>query len=157
MLRGANPQDANAVASVLIESRKAFLSFAPSAHTEADVRNWVEHTLIPTNQVVVFESSEMVVGVLAVFKEKAKSWVDQLYVLPGWTGHGIGSRLLNYAQAILPSPIHLYTFQENVGARRFYERKGYTAVEFSDGRGNEERCPDVLMVWPKPESVAAPD
>ncbi len=41
-------------------------------------------------------------------------------------------------------PIRLYTFQANLGARRFYSRHGFVAIEFGDGRANEERCPDVL-------------
>jgi ribosomal protein S18 acetylase RimI-like enzyme len=49
--------------------------------------------------------------------------------------------------ANLTSPIRLYTFQENDGARRFYERHGFRAIEFGDGSNNEENCPDVLYEW----------
>jgi RimJ/RimL family protein N-acetyltransferase len=41
-------------------------------------------------------------------------------------------------------PIRLYTFQQNNGARQFYERNGFSPVRCSDGAANEERCPDVL-------------
>jgi hypothetical protein len=44
----------------------------------------------------------------------------------------------------LARPVRLYTFQPNEHARRFYERKGFAPIEFSDGSTNEERCPDVL-------------
>ena len=47
----------------------------------------------------------------------------------------------------LPSPIRLYTFQENQRARAFYERRGFNAVKLSDGSGNEEKCPDILYEW----------
>jgi hypothetical protein len=40
------------------------------------------------------------------------------------------------------------TFQSNAGARRFYEREGFVAVEETDGRGNEEGAPDLRCVWP---------
>jgi ribosomal protein S18 acetylase RimI-like enzyme len=40
--------------------------------------------------------------------------------------------------------VRLYTFQENTGARRFYERHGFKAVKLTDGHDNEENCPDVL-------------
>ncbi len=63
---------------------------------------------------------------------------------PSLVGRGIGSGLLAHALKTLGRPICLYTFQENRGARRFYERHGFVAVEFTDGQGNEERCPDVL-------------
>jgi hypothetical protein len=42
----------------------------------------------------------------------------------------------------------------NAGARRFYERHGFSAIEFTDGSANEERCPDVLFelaACPEPE------
>jgi len=32
-------------------------------------------------------------------------------------------------------------------ARRFYEAHGATAVEFTDGEGNEEKTPDVRYEW----------
>jgi hypothetical protein len=35
----------------------------------------------------------------------------------------------------------------NVGARCFYERHGFTAVEMTDGAGNDERQPDVRYAW----------
>jgi len=63
---------------------------------------------------------------------------------PAHVGRRIGSSLLAHALLILPRPILLYTFQANTGARRFYERHGFRAIQFTDGRANEERCPDVL-------------
>jgi ribosomal protein S18 acetylase RimI-like enzyme len=62
-------------------------------------------------------------------------------------GQGIGKLLLEGALAHLQLPVRLYTFQANTGARRFYERHGFVAIEFSDGQGNEEKCPDVLYEW----------
>ena len=59
-------------------------------------------------------------------------------------GKGIGTHLLAHAIRVLNPPIRLHTFQANVGARRFCERNGFVAAEFTDGRDNEERCPDVL-------------
>ena len=145
MIRPASPEeDAEAVATVLIESRRAFLPFAPSAHPDSDVRSWVRTRLLPTNRVVVWEESGIVVAVLATSEEPTCSWIDQLYVLPGWNRKNIGTKLLQHAHSALPKPIRLYTFQQNAGARRFYERNGYTPIEFTDGRANEERCPDVL-------------
>ncbi len=34
------------VAEVLLSSRKAFLPYAPSAHADSDVRQWVAQSLI---------------------------------------------------------------------------------------------------------------
>jgi hypothetical protein len=43
--------------------------------------------------------------------------------------------------------MRLYAFQRNTRARGFYERRGFVAVEFGDGSGNEEGEPDVLYQW----------
>ena len=145
MIRSASHnEDAEAVATVLIESRRAFLPFAPSAQPEYDVRQWVRNDLLQTHQVALWEEEGTVVAVLATCEEPTGSWINHLYVLPGWNGRGIGTELLQHAHGELTMPIHLYTFQENTGARRFYERNGYKAVQFTDGQSNEEKCPDVL-------------
>jgi hypothetical protein len=39
-------------------------------------------------------------------------------------------------------------FERNSGARAFYARHGFTEVTRTDGSGNEEREPDVLLTWP---------
>jgi GNAT superfamily N-acetyltransferase len=143
-LRPATSDDASAVAEVLIRSRAEYLPFAPSAHPPDGVRAWVADRLVPTAGVTVAEHQGEVVGVLAISRLDGVSWIDQMYVRPGWTGRGVGTQLLEHAHRLLPRPIRLYTFQANAGARRFYERHGYRAIGFTDGRTNEERCPDVL-------------
>ncbi|MBL0726273.1 GNAT family N-acetyltransferase [Piscinibacter sp. HJYY11] len=144
-LRCATEDDAPAVAEVIISSRKAFLPYAPMAHSPSEVVQWVQYTLIPSHNVTVATVSEAIAGVLATSISEGTSWIDQLYVLPGHVGQGIGSRLLELALASLARPIRLYTFQANAGARRFYERHGFRAIKFTDGSANEERCPDVLL------------
>lgn len=143
-LRPAGPADADDVAHVLIASRLAYQPFAPSAHPPDDVRAWVRQRLIPERDVTVADAGGTIIGVLATAQRDGAAWIEQLFVLPGWTGRGIGGRLLDHAHDGLPRPIRLWTFQANAGARRFYERHGYRAIAFTDGRENEERCPDVL-------------
>jgi GNAT superfamily N-acetyltransferase len=73
-------------------------------------------------------------------------WVDQLYVDPGSTGVGIGTRLLDLAKDRRPDGLRLWTFAANAGARRFYERHGFVVVQETDG-DNEEQAPDVCYQW----------
>ena len=129
---------------MILASRKAFLPYAPLAHSEADFRVWISHTLLSSGGVSVVTVRAEVVAVLATSTDPWQAWIDQLYVLPEYVGQGLGSRLLAHAQAQLSRPIRLYTFQANDRARRFYERHGYAAIALTDGSGNEERCPDVL-------------
>lgn len=144
MLRTATVEDAESVAHVLIESRRAFLPYAPSPHEPSAIRAWVARTLIPRGGVTVAVSGGSIVAVLAVAQAGAIAWIDQLYVLPGHENRGLGTSLLAVAHESLKRPVRLFTFQQNAGARRFYERHGYKVIALSDGRSNEEKCPDVL-------------
>lgn len=99
---------------------------------------------------VVFDECEVwgsfegrkLIGLIA-FRE---NWIDQLYVLPGYQGRGIGSALLALGQARF-CELQLWTFQKNEAARSFYERKGFVVAEQTDGSRKEEHEPDVRYVW----------
>jgi len=145
LLRKAVDDDSSAVAEVLISSRKAFMPYAPMAHSAVEIHQWVRSMLMPSCRVSVACVAEAVVGILATSEENGISWIDQLYVLPGFVGKGIGSALFSHELASLTRPVRLYTFQANAGSRRFYKRHGFSAIEFTDGSLNEEHCPDVLF------------
>jgi len=154
-LRPATIEDAPRIAEVLSTSRRTFLPYACSAHTDAEVHEWVRDVLVPAGGVMVACVGASIVGVLATARESGASWVHQLYLTPNHVGQGIGTRLLGQALRSLPLPVRLYTFQANVRARAFYERHGFRAVAFSDGASNEERCPDVLYELAAPVHARA--
>ena len=143
-LRAATAADAPRIASLLIDTRSAFMPYAPSAHPEEELREWVASCLVPSGGVTVAELQGQVVAAMATEQSGAFSWVTQMAVDPALVGQGIGSLLLAQAMRTLALPIRLYTFQANAAARRFYERHGFQPIQFTDGRANEERCPDVL-------------
>lgn len=143
-LRAATVEDAAEVAEVYLASRKKFLPYAPIVHPDDGVRNWIKNFLIPKANVEVALLNGEILGMCATTLEKGISWIDQLYLRPDSVGSGIGTLMLERALAKLDRPIRLYTFQENEGGRRFYERFGFKAIEFGDGSGNEEGAPDVL-------------
>lgn len=76
-------------------------------------------------------------------------WIEQLYLAPGWTGRGIGARLVRHAQDLAVGPLELWTFASNLGAARFYERHGFVQVDRTDG-DNEEGEPDIRYRWTPP-------
>ena len=145
-LRKATQADAEEIATVYLISRKK-LPYAPLVHSDVEILHWIKETLIPTNQVTVVEKNGMIIGMIALSKIQEIGWIDQLYLLPKSTGLGIGTMLLNLAKDTLGSPLRLHTFQENIQARRFYERHGFCIIALSDGSNNEERCPDILYEW----------
>lgn len=113
------------------------------AHDDESVRAWVRSRLVPETECWVALDAGAVVGMMSL----SPGWVDQLYVAPDRLGEGIGRRLLELAQSRADDGLQLWTFQVNDGARRFYERNGFTAVEFTDGLTNQEHEPDVRFVW----------
>jgi GNAT superfamily N-acetyltransferase len=123
------------------------VSCAPLVHPDDEVREWIRSRLISTGRTTVAVAEDGVVGILAISPGSEASWIDHLYVLPEWVGRGVGTRLLDQAVRKLPPPIRLYTFRQNLRARRFYEARGFVALELGDGSGNEERCPDILYEW----------
>lgn len=125
------------------------MPYAPSPHADDEVRAWVAGELLPGGGVTVATIDQAVVAAMALDASRG-GWIHQMAVDPRWVGQGIGSVLLRHALETLPRPVRLYTFQANTGARRFYERHGFVAVRFTDGRENEEQCPDVLYECPAP-------
>ena len=119
------------------------LPYLPVLHTDEETRAWVAKVVLPNQEVWVAEADGRVVGVAALNGDM----LDQLYILPGAQGRGIGSALLAKAKSLRPNGFSLYAFQRNAPARGFYERRGFVAVAFGDGSGNEEGEPDVLYRW----------
>lgn len=149
---GATYEMSEEIAHLYLSSRKEYLSFAPLIHSDEEIIRWVREDLLRKSEVFVALDRGKIVGMMALVPGDGFGWLDHLYLLPGSTGSGIGSALLEIAKERFER-FRLYTFQENVSARRFYERHGLLAVELSDGEGNEERCPDVLYEWRKGEKV----
>ncbi len=98
-LRAAVAADAPRVADLLIDTREAFLPYAPLAHTHAELRAWVAEHLVPSGVVVVAELAGRVVGMTALRREPDASWIDQMAVDPAHVNAGIGTRLLLHALA----------------------------------------------------------
>lgn len=140
VLRPAMSSDAGAIAKIM---RAALASFdwMRMVHTPGEDLAFVAGTVLARQRVTVAETDEAIVGFVAVSGE----WVEQLYLDPGWTGRGIGSRLLTQAIASL-TVVKLYCFQSNTGARRFYERHGFRVEALRGGANNEEGLPDIFYV-----------
>lgn len=140
-VRRATAADASAVADVFLDSFHATYEF-PLAHADDEVRGWIRDRLIPTQETWVAIDGERVVGMMAI----TPGHLEQLYVAPDRLGDGIGRRFVDLAKERSPAGLSLWTFQVNDRARRFYERNGFSAVEFTDD-DNQERQPDVRYAW----------
>jgi GNAT superfamily N-acetyltransferase len=147
MLRPATPEDAAAIAVVHRLAMRISLPFLPELHTPEEDLWFVRERLSANNTVWVAEVEGQVVGYVAFHD----GWIDHLFVHPRHQGAGLGPVLLDKALED-GTERQLWTFQQNVRARAFYEKRGFVAVEFTDGEGNEERTPDVRYVRPTKKS-----
>jgi GNAT superfamily N-acetyltransferase len=139
--RQATAADADAIAAVLSPSFR-LLTFLPMQHTVAEDRWFIENVVLKQCEVMVAESAGRIVSFLARDGED----IRLLYTHPDFIGAGAGSLLLDRAKASMAA-LELWCFQANTAARRFYERHGFRAVRFTDGRDNEEKMPDVRYRW----------
>jgi GNAT superfamily N-acetyltransferase len=81
-------------------------------------------------------------------------WLEHLYIDASATNRGVGTRMVEVAKRELTAlQVQLWTFQSNTGARRFYERHAFVAVQTTDG-DNEEQAPDVRYVWRREEPAS---
>jgi GNAT superfamily N-acetyltransferase len=136
-------EEAAAAAALYLASRRAALPGLREAHTDDETRAWMRDSVFPRQSVRLALLRNEIVG----FAARDGAWLTQLYVKPGWTGHGIGQQLLDavLAEAAPVTPVlRVYTFQSNAGARRFYERNGFVLRTQGDGTANEEGEPYAL-------------
>lgn len=111
-------------------------------HTPDEDRWFYREHVFKTCRVWGRFDDDVLSGIIA-FRD---GWVEQLYVLLAAQGSGVGTELLDVAKGACDR-LELWTFQRNAPARRFYERRGFTLVEQTDGARNEEKEPDARYLW----------
>jgi GNAT superfamily N-acetyltransferase len=144
--RRADPDDAAAAADVFLRARHhaaAEGTIPPIVGDDDGARRyWTSVVEGEAETYLAFDGGHAI-AVLSL----GPGWVNHLYVVPGRTGAGVGTTLLDFAKQRSPGGLQLWAFQSNTGARRFYERHGFVDVERTDGRDNMEKAPDVRYVW----------
>ena len=72
--------------------------------------------------------------------------IHALYVHPKARGRGVGRALLRDAKADT-GHLDLYVLQRNRAAWAFYAHEGFAEAGRSVGTGNDEKMPDIRMIW----------
>src|SRR3954454_3170122 len=112
-LRRASGDDSDPIADVLQASFRTTYDF-PLMHSDAEVRQWIRDVVLVTQEVWVAAAPDgLVVAVMAL----SADMIEQLYVAPGFTDRGIGTRLVGLAKERRPDGLDLWTFQVNARAR----------------------------------------
>jgi putative acetyltransferase len=138
------PTDEEAVVGVWHRAGLAAYPFLPTwqAFRLEQAQVVFREVIVAHNELWVATLDERVMAYLAM----KDCYIDRLYVDPPEQRKGWGSRLLAHAKALCPGGLELYTHQENHGARAFYERHGFAAVEFGISPPPES-APDVKYRW----------
>ncbi len=147
-LRRAELADAPAIARLHRAAVRENLPFLPELHTAEEDLAFFRDVFLAEETVWVAEADD---GRVAGYVGFHDGWVRHLFVHPDHQRRGLGPQLLAIAMAD-GGPKQLWTFAANTRARRFYEARGWRAVEFGDGSGNEEGHPDVRYAWAPPAS-----
>ncbi len=161
LIRPAHDADAEPLADLFVAAREAAYPAMPHpVHPPHEVRHWfgevlgLEERTVPMpdeREVWVAEADGMLVGYVVL----DPGWLDSLYVRPDLTGRGIGAALLDLVKSLRPDGFGLWVFASNIAAQRFYRRHGLVPVRRTDGSENEERAPDVEMLWPGADPLGA--
>ena len=146
VIRPAGQEDALAIAGLFTAARDAAVPLMPpSIHTAEEDRAFF------TARVSAAETETWVAEVgtdLLGFVLLTRTWLDHLYVRPDAQRAGVGTALVQLAQALRPGGLGLWVFESNAPARALYRRHGFVEVERTDGSGNEEQAPDLRLRWP---------
>lgn len=151
VLRPGAAEDLPAVAELFLAARAAAAGHLPpvvhpAEETRARVRGWD----LAAHELWVATDPD---GRLLGFALLTEAWLDHLYVAPASQRAGVGSALLEVAQAARPGGFCLWVFESNAPARSFYARHGLVELERTDGSANDERAPDVRVAWPGAEPL----
>ncbi|MCZ6710810.1 MAG: GNAT family N-acetyltransferase [Gammaproteobacteria bacterium] len=113
-----------------------------------DRRRFLTEDLARKALLTVAKDGNDIIGFMAQNGES----IEQLYLHVQRQRQGIGSRFIELAKAASPKRLHLYTFQRNLKARRFYREHGFQEIDY--GHTNMEGLADVELEW-IPVSVQA--
>lgn len=142
IIRRATADDAVAIATIHRTSRRSAMPWLPVIHTPDEDVDYFRNEVLPNQAVYIADKAESPIGFIAF----TETWLNHLYIAPVDLRRGIGSKLLSIVKTETTT-LNLWTFQRNQAARDFYARHGFVEVELTDGRSNEEKTPDVRMIW----------
>ncbi|MEL6102089.1 MAG: GNAT family N-acetyltransferase [Pseudomonadota bacterium] len=144
-LRDATPTDAGRAGAILSEFIDE-TAWMPRLHTRAEEVAFVGD-MIDWGWVTVAVCDAELAGFLA----RNASDIHALYVSGQCRHTGCGSALIDHAKRE-ETELSLWTFQANAAAQAFYRAHGFVVAERTDGAGNDEKLPDIRLVWKKEDA-----
>jgi ribosomal protein S18 acetylase RimI-like enzyme len=166
IIRPATEADAAAVAAIHVASwRDAYADILSADYLNGPIESdrlalWSERfrDASPSQLVdIACDPTGQLFGFVCGYRDCDPRWgslVDNLHVLPGARGQGVGERLLRGAAGRFAAQgsrlgLHLWVFEANVAALRFYQRHGGRVVETNQSHMPAAGGKPVLRVhWP---------
>jgi len=136
----ADPADVAAMSRIMGDWVRETV-WMPVLHTREEDEGFVAG-LLASQVVRVAQAAGAPLGFLA--RQGGK--VQALHVTSGARGQGIGRALVDEVKAAEPQ-VELWTFQANLRALSIYRREGFDEAARTDGNDNDERLPDVHLIW----------
>jgi len=168
VIRAATAADAAAIAALHVASwRSAYRGALPDAYLDGPIEAerfsvWTARlaALRPDDAVLVQASADRLRGFAAAFaRPDGDALLDNLHIAPSLRGQGLGRRLLTaVAQRMMAGgsrAMHLWVFDVNTGARRFYERHGAVATGQRTEAMFGALVPETRLAWPDLAPLAA--
>ena len=132
---------ADELISVWRESFNSALAPYRMEPTQEEHKRFLLEQLVHKTTLTVAMATHSVAGFMAQAGEE----VEQLYIANEYQDRGLGGRFINLAREASPKRLHLFTFQRNLKARRFYQHHGFREIGY--GYRNMEGLADVEMEW----------
>jgi putative acetyltransferase len=147
IIRRAGLYDMDALARLYRDTVRRALPFLPELHTPEEDRAYFRERLYAEFDIWLAEQDRRILGYIAL----RAGFINHLFLAADHLRRGLGSQLLDLAKGEY-AELALWTFQQNLRARAFYEKHGFTAERFTEGEDNEERLPDVYYVWKRADA-----
>jgi GNAT superfamily N-acetyltransferase len=162
--READPTDVALIAALHTESwRDAYRRMLPTTYLEGPIVDdrtsvWQQRLASshPERQLVLLAlDGDALLGFVCVLLDEEPQWgacLDNLHVVSHYKGQGLGRQLFakaaQWVSTVEPRwPLHLWVFENNYGARRFYDCLGGAIIERQDKHIAGAEVPSLRYLW----------
>lgn len=171
-LSEATLHDYKDIAALQAESwRSAYRGILPGSYLDGPIlrerethwRNLMFSASEKRRGVFLAKDCSALLGFVCVLLDEEPAWgarLDNIHVRPAYKGRGTGRLLFRSAAEWVSTcepywPMHLFVFEANHPARRFYEALGGKVVEqYAQKTPAGVVVPSLRFLWQKPRTIA---
>ncbi len=140
-IRKANIHDFSVLSEIWLEASFIAHHFIPETYWKENKLK-MQNIYLPMSEVYLAEHNLHTYGFIALLDTQ----IAAIFVSPQYQGKGVGTALIQYAQAIR-TELELNVYQENPKSVQFYKTLGFEIIKA--GIDLETNSKDFLMRWEK--------